>query len=55
MHDWAYILGRLGLLEQDQTIGGTLAVAGWGMFLVSAYGGFRYAGQDEDLEGSWED
>jgi len=50
MHDWAYILGRLGLLEQDQAIGGTLAGAGWVMFLVSAYGGFRYAGHDEDAE-----
>ncbi len=56
IHDWGYILGRLGLLQQDQTIGAALSLAGWGAFAVSAYVGFRYAGQEtEDLDSSWED
>jgi hypothetical protein len=42
-HDWAYLLDRLGLLEQDQLIGGAVYFAGLLLFGWSSLRGYTYA------------
>ena len=42
-HDWAYLLGRLGLLRADRTIAGTVHVAGLMLFVWSCLQGWTYA------------
>lgn len=54
MHDWYYLLGRAGLLQQDRLLGagfrilGTLAMAGalaWGGWMVKLMGADRKTAQ----------
>jgi hypothetical protein len=40
-HDWAYILGELGLLHRDQGIGQTFVAVGVILFALSIAGGVR--------------
>ncbi len=42
-HDWTYLLGRLGLLDQDQLVGGAVYVAGLLLFAWSCLRGWTYA------------
>jgi hypothetical protein len=35
LHDWNYLLGRAGLLGQDQHLAGLLHLASWGVFLAT--------------------
>jgi hypothetical protein len=42
-HDWAYLLGRLGLLRADHTIAGAVHVAGLMLFIWSCLRGWTYA------------
>ncbi len=42
-HDWAYLLGRLGLLEHDQTLGGLVHLLGILLFGVAIVQGFHHA------------
>ena len=44
-HDWAYLLGELGLLEHDHTIGQLVRVAGALIFAYATMRGFSYARQ----------
>jgi hypothetical protein len=43
-HDWAYLLGRLGVTRYDQQIAGTVRVIGILIFLAAIVLGFYYAG-----------
>ncbi|HKJ92439.1 MAG TPA: hypothetical protein VJ957_04680 [Longimicrobiales bacterium] len=43
-HDWAYLLGRLGVTQYDQQIAGTVRFAGILIFLASILLGLHYAG-----------
>ena len=38
-HDWAYLLGRLGWLRHDQTIGHDLWFAGVSLYVIAIVGG----------------
>jgi hypothetical protein len=40
-HDWAFLLGRWGLLERDQAIGRTVYLAGVLCYLAAVVGGWR--------------
>jgi len=42
-HDWAYLLGELGLLRQDRAIAGAVRFAGVFLFIVSCLWGWIYA------------
>jgi len=42
-HDWAYLLGELGWLEQDQLVGQLVRVAGIVLFIVAMVGSFGTA------------
>ncbi len=42
-HDWNYLLGRLGLLNQDQLIGGGVRVLGVLVYVWSCLIGWTYA------------
>jgi hypothetical protein len=42
-HDWGYLLGRLGLLEHDQTLGGLVQLLGIFLFGVAILQGFHHA------------
>lgn len=42
-HDWTYLLGQLGLLEHDQTVGQLVRVAGLLIFVYATMRGFTYA------------
>ena len=42
-HDWAYLLGRLGLLDQDQLIGGAVQLLGVLLLVWSCLRGWTYA------------
>src|SRR3989442_1991377 len=42
-HDWAYLLGRLGLLDQDQLIGGAVQLLGVLLLLWSCLRGWTYS------------
>jgi hypothetical protein len=44
-HDWAYLLGELGLLEHDHIIGQLVRVAGVLIFAYATMRGFTYARQ----------
>ena len=37
-HDWAYMLGRLGLLETDRFLGGIVDLLGCALIVLCAYG-----------------
>jgi hypothetical protein len=43
-HDWAYLLGRLGLLEQDLAISRTVYGAGVALFAWAVWGTLVHAG-----------
>jgi hypothetical protein len=43
-HDWAYLLGRLGLIQHDQGIGRAFHATGVLIFIVSVWWGFVTAG-----------
>jgi hypothetical protein len=40
-HDWAVILGELGLLQRDQAIGGAVYLAGVGIYAAAVIAGWR--------------
>jgi hypothetical protein len=42
-HDWTYLLGELGLLQHDQTVGQLVRVAGLLIFAYAMMRGFSYA------------
>ena len=42
-HDWNYLLGRLGLLQQDQLIGGGVRMVGILLYAWSGIMGWTYA------------
>jgi hypothetical protein len=42
-HDWAYLLGRLGLLQHDGAIALDVRVLGGAIYLYAVVAGFRYA------------
>jgi len=44
-HDWNYLLGALGLLNQDQVIGGAVRLAGVLVYAWSCLGGWTYASE----------
>jgi len=44
VHDWHYILGRVGLLNMDQGIGGIVWWTGFSVIVYSVYKGIRSAG-----------
>ena len=44
-HDWNYLLGALGLLNQDQLIGGAVRLAGVLVYAWSCLRGWTYAGE----------
>jgi hypothetical protein len=48
-HDWAYILGRLGLLRHDQSIGNGLFVIGVVLYAVAVMWGFVEARSGSEL------
>ncbi len=43
-HDWAYLLGRLGLLRFDEQIASAVSFAGILVFAAAIVLGLRYAG-----------
>jgi hypothetical protein len=45
-HDWAYLLGTLGLLEKDLAIGRAVHLLGVVLFALSIVGGVATAGED---------
>jgi hypothetical protein len=51
-HDWAYLLGTLGLLESDQAIGRVCVAAGVLCFAVSIAWGLLTVRTRSDAEGS---
>ena len=44
-HDWNYLLGTLGLLNQDQLIGGAVPLAGVLVYAWSCRQGWTYASE----------
>ena len=42
-HDWNYLLGRLGLLQQDRLIGSGVRLVGVLMYVWSSLMGWTYA------------
>ncbi len=44
-HDWNYLLGTLGLLKQDQLVGGGVRLAGVLVYAWSCLRGWTYAGE----------
>jgi hypothetical protein len=42
-HDWSYLLGRLGLLQQDRLIGGGVRLVGVMLYVWSCLMGWTYA------------
>lgn len=42
-HDWAYLLGPLNLLEQDQAIGNFVYLIGFILYLLAMFIGFYHA------------
>jgi hypothetical protein len=47
IHDWNWLLGRLGLLSWDQVIGGAIYATGLVVFAVSILGGLYYSLNDQ--------
>ncbi len=50
-HDWAYLLGELGLLHRDQGIGNAIFAAGMLIFIVSVALGFLRASDKPEESG----
>lgn len=46
-HDWHYLLGRVGLLNQDQVIGGVIRLLGVLVYAWSCLMGWTYASSRE--------
>jgi hypothetical protein len=42
-HDWAYLLGRLGLMQQDQTLSGIIYMLGVLLFAWSVWQALRFS------------
>lgn len=53
-HDWAILLGELGLLPRDQAIGGAVFLAGVLIYLVAVVAGWMIVtrGEDESSRGA---
>ena len=49
-HDWANILGQLGWLEHDQSLGRAVWLAGVVLYVVSIFLGWRFLSSDKALE-----
>ena len=49
-HDWAFLLGRFGMLAHDQGIGRTVQAIGVGVCLVAVASGIRFAFVTEQTE-----
>ena len=47
-HDWTYLLGRLGLLNQDRAIGWGVRFAGGLVYVWSCLRGWTYAGGESE-------
>ena len=47
IHDWNWLLGRLGLLSWDQVIGGAIYATGLVVLAVSILGGLYYSLNDQ--------
>jgi hypothetical protein len=41
-HDWATLLGELGLLPRDQAIGGAVYLAGVLIYVIAIVAGWRF-------------
>ncbi len=50
IHDWSWLLGRLGLLSWDQAIGGTIYGMGILVLAVSILGGLYYSLNDQEAD-----
>jgi hypothetical protein len=48
IHDWAYMLGRMGLLQSDGTIAKLLRLLGWTLMLSAIGFGWRFSRRDEE-------
>jgi hypothetical protein len=51
-HDWALLLGQLGWLDRDQTIGGAIFLAGVLLYLIAVGGGAWLVLADRTGEGT---
>ncbi len=49
-HDWGYLLGRLDLLQHDQTLGGIVHLIGVLIYLYAIVQGFYYARVERPAE-----
>ena len=47
-HDWAILLGELGLLPRDQAIGGAVFLAGFVIYGIAVLAGWRILASAED-------
>jgi hypothetical protein len=53
IHDWNYLFGKLGLLEHDVQIAGTVRIFGWlGMLWVTLWLLRRGLSRKQELPGS---
>ncbi len=50
-HDWAYLLGRLGLLAYDQAIALDIRVLGAAIYVYAMAAGLRYAWTTKSVQG----
>ncbi|RPI27299.1 MAG: hypothetical protein EHM61_08900 [Acidobacteria bacterium] len=48
IHDWAYMLGRLNLLQLDTTLANLLSFLGWVLMLASVGFGLKFARHNEE-------
>lgn len=51
-HDWAYMLGRLGLLDLDARIARLIRLTGVALYLAALFLGVRYSTGPEPIENS---
>lgn len=49
-HDWAYLLGRMGLLEYDQTLANAVQLAGALLFFWAMLRAFQYSTTSEGAQ-----
>ncbi|CAN5302026.1 hypothetical protein BH24GEM2_BH24GEM2_19030 [soil metagenome] len=49
-HDWAYLLGRMGLLEYDQTLANAVQLAGALLFFWAMLRAFQYSTASEGAQ-----